>query len=380
MFIRSSLVLLVSLVFLAACDSATESDVSDAALADIVGELRSGSEVPAMGAVVASPEGVMAVAVDGIRKRGTNDPAQNADSFHIGSVAKTMTATVAGLLVESGDLSWGTKVAEIFPEAVAGGRDVYHDIDLAQLLSHEAGIRHLTTDEEIAEMPELTGPVMQQRRELVDWLLKQPPVAAVGEEYAYSNGGFVIAAAMMEAVSGSSWETLIQTRLFDELGMEEAGFGWPGQGNVSAGDFVWGHRMTEGESRPVDPDGSYRLPEVLAPAGDVHASMGDMGRYAAAYLRAWQGDPSILQTGTLRAMFEPRINSGLGWGIQPLMGHDPVAVYAGSADTFMVMIALIPEAERAVVVAANAADEEAERTVIELLKRSIETAAGRPDA
>lgn len=245
-------------------------------------------------------------------------------------------------------------------------------------MSHEAGIQPLTDDVEIAAVPELHGDIVEQRRQLTGWLLQQQPIAPVGTAYAYSNAGFVIVAAMMEALTGESWETLMRERIFRPLGMSTAGFGWPGE-NAPDKNFLWGHQADGERVLPVDPDGEYQLPQVLAPAGDVHASLADMARYAAAYLRAWCGDMSILEGDTVRAMYRQRIKSGIGWGVQAAFGFDSVAVYSGSADTFFFLIAVIPEAGRAFVVGSNAADPQAQKATVALLKRIVAEHSGDSD-
>jgi D-alanyl-D-alanine carboxypeptidase len=172
---------------------------------------------------------------------------------------------------------------------------------------------------------------------------------------------------MMEAATGQSWEDMMRERIFGPLGMRTADFGWPGA-NTQDDGFLWGHEARGDVIIPVDPDGDYQLPRVLAPAGDVHASLGDMARFASAYLRALQGSESIIKGETIRTMYRPRIKSGLGWGVQAAFGFDSVAVYSGSADTYFFVIAVIPEANRTIVAASNAADDEAQQATIELLK------------
>jgi hypothetical protein len=56
-------------------------------------------------------------------------------------------------------------------------------------------------------------------------LAKTKLLANPGEEYHYFNWAFAVAGAMMEGITGKSYETLIRTFVFELLGMESAGFG-----------------------------------------------------------------------------------------------------------------------------------------------------------
>ena len=65
--------------------------------------------------------------------------------------------------------------------------------------------------------------VVETRYRILRDELKIPPVGPVGE-FSYSNLGYMIAGAMAEKVTGKSWETLMEERLFTPLGMAAAGF------------------------------------------------------------------------------------------------------------------------------------------------------------
>lgn len=70
----------------------------------------------------------------------------------------------------------------------------------------------------------LTGTIGQQRKRFVFWNLKRRPATNSGS-YAYSNGGYVIAAAIAEKVAGRFWETLMKKRVFELLDVKTAFIG-----------------------------------------------------------------------------------------------------------------------------------------------------------
>ena len=367
MQMRSSAAILCLLVFIlstALADEAAEPVTVESILQASVAE----SAAPAMGAVVASSAGVIEQSVIGIRRLERTSKASTTDPFHIGSVTKPLTATVIARLVEAGEIDWSTTAASVLPDELSTARPEFEGITLAHLLAHEAGVKPMEEDAELEEVPPLSGDIRNQRREFARWVLQQESAAEPMNEYRYSNAHYVIAAAMAEAVTEESWEALIEAHIFGAFDMRSAGFGWPGK----AGENVpWGHRVVDGSLQPVDPNGDYQLPQYFAPAGDIHASLPDMAGFISGILGAWQGENEFLGRETLETMMTRRIRGGLGWGVTSAFGYDRVATYSGSADTFLMVIVVIPDANLGFAVVANAFTDTVERAVIQSLREIV---------
>ena len=56
------------------------------------------------------------------------------DQVHIGSCTKAMTATLIGMLVESGLLTWSTTIRDVFPELASRLHPDFQKVTLSQLL------------------------------------------------------------------------------------------------------------------------------------------------------------------------------------------------------------------------------------------------------
>ena len=337
-------------------------------LDDLLQQALSETGMPGIGVVVAKGNGIAEQVVAGVRRSDTRDPLQPDDPFHIGSVTKPFTATVIGQLVEDGLLHWDAPVAAVLPDVMESARPAFDGVTLAHLLSHEAGLQPMEEDEELADVPALSGGIRSQRRQFARWVFRQNPVVPPMQEYRYSNAHFVVVAAMAEEVTGESWEELVRSRIFEKLEMERAGFGWPGK---SGEDEPWGHRPDEGGFRPVDPNGDYALPQYFAPAGDIHASLGDMALFLQAYLSAWKDEGEFLGADTVRHMLTRRLRGGLGWGSTEAFGHEPVATFSGSADTFLMIVVMVPQVDLAVAVVANAFSDEVEGAIVQVLRESV---------
>ena len=302
--------------------------------------------LPAMSIAVVNAEGLIAEGVAGVRKAGGDAKVGVSDAFHIGSCTKPITATLVATLVEEKKLTWERTIGESFPDW-ADIRAEYKNVTVAELLSHESGLPPFEDDSEFKHVP-------GARSEFVHAVLERAPVVKRGQ-YKYSNAGFAVVAVVAERASGTTWEKLVEKRIFEPLHLQSAGFGWPAD--------VWGHTP-----KPVDPKGSYQLPLSIAPAGDVHMSSADLAEFLRAHLRALRGERTIISPETATLMHTRRVRSGLGFGVQKVGDFEPVSVYSGSAETFYTVIAIAPKQNVAVVVQANAGDQSAQKAVGETLR------------
>ena len=253
---------------------------ADEHLGKLLESIRDAHHLPGMIGAVVKGDTLAGIGAAGIRKIGSAEPMQVLDQVHIGSCTKAMTATLIGTLVDDGLLSWSSTIRDVFPEVASRLHPDFQTATLSDLLTHRAGLPH---DTSWGRLPGLT--TTDQRRAALLALLSKPPLTRPGTVYAYSNAGYVMAGLMAEEVSGQSWEELIQQRLFDPLGMKSAGFGPPGQSNRDRIDQPWGHREIHGRFEPVLRDN----PPCMGPAGTVHCSVPDWGKFAALHLRGPRG-------------------------------------------------------------------------------------------
>ena len=368
---KQTLAILMLLLFSFTFVPAAEESADTKRVQEILFNVLKDSPAPGFAAAVVREDQIISAAV-GNKLLGKNDPLLASSRFHIGSVTKPITATVIATVVEAGKLNWTTRVIDVFPDWKEKINPEFLPITLEDLLAHQAGIQAFTDDSEFTSIPEEKGTPIEIRHRFALFALQQKPAVKPRSEYFYSNAGFAIAAAIAEEVAGESWEKMMQQRIFDPLDMKTAGFGWPAKSHP---EEPWGHWIPDGKLVPHDPNGEYQLNVSIAPAGDVHMSMEDLAKFARAHLQALHGKQTILKPETAREMHTKRIKSGLGWGIQSLLGHDPVSVYAGSAETMNTLIAVLHQANVAVVVSSNSYSEEIDNATKQAFKALIQAFA-----
>jgi D-alanyl-D-alanine carboxypeptidase len=312
-------------------------------------EIRKEYNLPAVAAAVVNSEEIMSAAAIGVRIVDKPSRVTVNDRFHIGSVGKSITATMIAVLVEKGKVSWNTTPTEVFPELKDRIHPSLRSITLEQLLSHRAGIQPFEEDEEVEKVPKFTGTPTAIRRAFAEWLLRRGASSPVGE-HVYSNAGYGLAAAMAERETGMSWESLMQKLLFKPLGMNTAGFGWAARKHP---DEPWGHQNGDPRFVPHSPNDKYQLTPFIAPAGDIHMSIIDLGRYAQLHLAGLTGRAKLLKPDTFEKLHKPIGEYALGWNAQVVRGL-PASTHSGSAGTFYAGIMVYYKKDIAIVIAINA--------------------------
>jgi CubicO group peptidase (beta-lactamase class C family) len=344
-------------------------------LTDLLDQVRTDTGLPAIAVAVIEDGGVIQTAAVGIRKAGSTDSIEIDDRFHIGSITKSVTATMIGRLVEKGLLAWDTTIARTLEDIEI--REEYRDVTLEQLLQHRAGLPGYLTFEDStdARLIALPGTPTEQRRVFVAEVLQTEPIARAGEDMNYSNAGYVVAGLMAEQVSGTGWENLVKQYVLDPAGMKNSGFGWPA--TEARPGQPYGHFYEDSDFRPQGMD-EYPLGGFIAPAGDIHTSIGDLALYAKLHMDGLAGRDGVVKASTIRYLHSPpeskdnEVRYAGGWMLVEKEGLGTVHTHSGSAGTFYATVELYPEENRATAVVTNAG---AGAGAVESIIRSINEVA-----
>ena len=282
--------------------------------------------LPAVAAAVARNGSVLAAGAVGTRRLGTRAPVTLDDRFHLGSDTKAMTALLAAMLIEEGRLRWDSTVGELFPE-LAGRMDPgLSKVTLTQLLSHTSGV----PSDNAAFTDAMQRSLAQDGNldELRYWLLRewcpQPLVSRPGTTFAYANMNYVIAGAMLERLTGRTWDELIVERVFAPLDLRTAGLG--NQASLGRVDAPLGHALADGKPKAMLAGPNGDNPPVIGPAGIAHMSVLDFARWAAWNAGEGAHPPSLVQPETLRRLHTPVISIAPDGAAKP--GTPPGGKYA----------------------------------------------------
>ena len=251
--------------------------------------LRAGINTPAMAAAATKSGGRSIAFATGLRAVGHEQRVTTSDKWHLGSITKSMTATLVARLAEAGRISWTDTVGGVLGGAIPDMRADYRDVTFRHLCSHRAGLQGNIEMSALAAFPRESADARADRIRYAGLGLKQEPRGPKETTFEYSNTGYVIVGAMLETKMGAPWEALVQEYVFNPLGMASAGQGAPG--TPGAWDQPCGHAPNAtGAMEPFPPGGGVNdNPAALGPAGRVHANFEDVQKYLLAHCEMRSG-------------------------------------------------------------------------------------------
>jgi len=246
--------------------------------------------------------------------------------FEVGSVTKTMTATLLALLAADGSLRLDDEVGRWLPAGPNAG------ITLRQLATHTSGLPRLAPNMRPPTV-DLANPYAEFGVEQAEEGLRQS-VAAAGASRLYSNFGYQLLGLVLERASGLPYEQLMTDRLLTPLGMSRSGVGSNADGIPLPGHD---HR---GELPHWD--------HPLAAAGGVEATIGDLARYTSACLCP---PPSPLGGAITAAQTPVEVggHKALAWRVS----DDGIRWHTGSTGGFSAAVLVDPVRRRAIAMLAS---------------------------
>ncbi len=202
--------------------------------------------------------------------------------FQIASLSKQFTAAAVMLLAQDGALSVTDPIGALLPSCDARWRD----LTLHQLLTHTSGLGHWS------DLPgfDVTRPGTPE--EFLERFARLPLLTAPGDTWRYSSPGYLLAARVVEAVTGTAYAGFLTERILRPIGMHDTLVGQTPTERVA-----WGYRHGE----RVDAAQFAAFPGT----GDVWAPVDDLARYTAAF-----EEGAVLSADSRQAMVARQVELG----------------------------------------------------------------------
>lgn len=263
-----------------------------------------------------------------------------------GSVAKQFTAAAVVTLAQRGKLSLDDPIRQHLPELPSPLMD---GIVVRMLLNHTSGIRDIHGLFDLMGRPSYSS--FHTNAEVLQVMSRQRDLNfAPGTEYLYSNGAYVLAAVLVERVSGKSFAAFCAEEIFKPRGMTHTRW---------REDFT---ALVPGRALGYDsaPGGGYRIDMpysniignggLLTTVGDLlkwNASLDQPTGEWAAVVRALE-TPSTLKSGRV-------LDYGLGLSIDEEGGVREVS-HGGATSGYRTFLARFPEQNVSFALLGNAGD------------------------
>lgn len=274
----------------------------------------------------------------------------------VGSITKQFTSAAILTLEEEGRLSVEDPITKYFADVPPDKRE----ITLHQLLTHSSGIVDLRGAGD-------WDPI--DRETFVRRALAQDLAFPPGTSYAYSNAGYSLLGAIIEQLTGESYERYVHDRLFAPNGMEHTGYLLADWHDLPmAIGYLDGKRWGTVLGRPMAPDGPYW---VLRCNGGIHSNAEDMLRWADALLAG-----RVLSPASMEKLWSPHVDQGggesyygYGWVIKTGPGGRKLITHDGGNGIYFADYTIVPEDGLVALVMTNTASEG--RAAQELLDRIL---------
>ncbi len=245
----------------------------------------------------------------------------------------------------------------VYPGLKDGALPDYSGITLEDLLSCRAGIQSYTSG--LDSYPALPASGDRQL-DFIRHLLSLSPASERKDsgkyEFLYSNASFTPAAAMLEKVSGLSWEELLEKYIVRESGIPVF-IGWPYE---KSPDQPSGHMPGSSGSPPqvVGPDSAYTLNSLIWPSGNLSMTADGFSKFVQLHLVGLCGSDDKTEGEAVRYMDTKYGGFSLGaWN-----GTDTGKYYVcldGTAGTYCARGILIPDSNFGFTILMNCGSEDA---------------------
>jgi D-alanyl-D-alanine carboxypeptidase len=248
----------------------TSAGAQQSQLQAVLDSTRVALEVPGASAAVYFADGTRWEGASGLAAPGS--PAASSTAFELGSITKLYTASIVLGLVTEGRLQLDDRLMRWFPELPGAS-----SITVAQLLNHTHGLH------DPLQAPDFVPAILQDPAKswtLDDLLARmEGPYFEPGAEWRYSNTGFHLLGAIVEALTDSTFAEVLGSRLFEPQGLSRTWYGATDpEDAILAAAYI--DPSGSGAPQPVSllmPWTAFRT--SAGPAGAVVATASDAARF-----------------------------------------------------------------------------------------------------
>jgi CubicO group peptidase (beta-lactamase class C family) len=259
-----------------------------------------------------------------------NIPNSPSTKFRLGSVTKQFTAASILLLEERGKLKTDDLVKKLMPDAPVA----WDKITIYHLLTHTSGIPNFTSFPDYGPQE----PFSATPEKLVARFRDKPLDFQPGEEWSYSNSGYVLLGYLLEKASGESYEKFVQGNIFGPLGMKDSGY--------DSNSAIIPRRAAGYAPGPVN--AGFVHMSIPFSAGGLYSTTEDLLRWEQGLFGG-----KLLSAASLAKMTTPFKNEyACGVSVRTVGGHKAID-HGGGIEGFNTFLAYYPEDKLTAVVLGN---------------------------
>lgn len=267
--------------------------------------------------------------------------------FCLASISKSFTALAIMQLVEVGQIELDAPVQKYLPWFQVADAEASGQMKVRHLLNHTSGFSTYAGRTHLASR-DMSAEAIERR---VCALRKAKLTARPGEGLYYSNANYSVLGAIIQYVSGQSYEDYIEQHIFAPLHMTHS---YTSAEAAKQHDLATGYRYWFGHPLPAT--------HIPRSRGDVAAShliscAADMGNYLVAHMNGGAfGDTRILSEEGVSQLHTPErksSNYAMGWVVKRIDSAITLC-HSGTGPDFHAGMAIFPEHQRGFALLINA--------------------------
>jgi len=280
--------------------------------------------------------------------------------FLVASFSKSITATGIMQLVDEGKIDLDAPVQTYLPWFEVEDTEYSSQITVRHLLTQTSGFSELEGNKRNLDTNFGKDALETSIRELNEQSLNSTP----GTTFEYSNTNYDVLGLLIQTVSGQSYESYIQEKIFTPLGMTNS---YTSLAEARTANITSGYYPFFGF--PIAWENNMPYSRIITPSTGLFSSAEDMSRYLVAHLNQgnYQGTSIITPKGveelhTLAANYSENTGYAMGWTVFPFPQADPenepptTLAHGGRWIGYQSLMVIIPDKEVGVVVMFNKSD------------------------
>lgn len=314
-------------------------------------------QVPSMSVGIVNDGELVYAKGFGVKSYSTDMQPDKNTLYAIASNSKAFTATIMGMLVDDGLLSWDDPVQKYVPYFELSDPYLSHQVTIRDLLCHRVGLGTFSGDV-VWYKSNLSSEDIIRRIKYI------PLEYKFRAGYGYSNLMYITAGEVIRQVTGKTWAENVKEKILIPLGMDRT------ITNIDQldelGNYASPHTLLEGNN--------VEIPWVdwseIGAMGGLLSSVEDVCKWMQFNLQhgIWNGD-TLLSAQSLNTLWTPHNNYvvdhthdnpfnrhfngyGLGWGLSDIHGNLRVG-HTGGFDGMLTAVNMIPDKKIGVVVLTN---------------------------
>jgi len=318
--------------------------------------------VPGMAIGIVEKSGRITLKGFGVKDLETGERVDEHTIFQIGSTSKAFTSFLMAKLTEEDKINWDDHVNEYLPDFMMSEEWVTQNLMISDIMAQHSGQYPYAGD--YASMLGFSRDEIMEKMRFID--LK----ANFRKDFTYVNNMFLVAAEIIEIITGLSYEENLKYRIFDELNMTETTadksvfVDGVNSSSLYSGLYYMDENGEHSSLLKLNPDKNFfNWPYVYAPAGGINSNVTDMTKWLYMHLNGGEYEGNqVIDREFLEYVYRPQTmivydfdrSAGYAQGWLNETNNGEILIWHnGSTSGCKTFVGFMPEKEIGIVILSN---------------------------